>query len=173
MSMSRRVSRSLVAAAALTIGIGHAARTTASAQVQPRPTAPVPIPDSRAGRFVKAWLDAMNSGDSAKMLAFASTYTPQNPPQAAVQMARNIGSVDVVKILVNQPLHLEFLIKVRGAADTYARGVVEVSDTDPLVSRSFGERGIPPGAPLEGCTTYQSPSTTTTPGEAAAKDVAS
>src|SRR5215831_15619965 len=171
MSMTCRVGLSLIAAASL--AIGHAARTAASAQAQPRPTAPVPLPDSRAGRFVKAWLDALNSGDSAKMLTFASTYTPQNPPQAAVQMARNIGSVDVVKILVNQPLHLEFLIKVRGAPDTYARGTVEVSDTDPLIARSFGVRGIPPGAPLEGCTTYQSPSTTTTPGEAAAKDVAS
>jgi hypothetical protein len=169
MPIARRVA-SLLAAALLPTG--HAALTTAAAQAQSAPTAPVAMPDSRAGRLVKAWVDAMNSGDSAKVWTFASTYTPLNPPQAALQLARNIGSIDVVKILVDQPLHLEFLVKVRGAGD-YARGVVDVSDTDPLVARSFGVRGIPPGAPPEGCKTYTAPATTTTPGEAAAKDVAS
>src|SRR5262249_21342856 len=115
---------------------------------------------------------AMNSGDSAKIAAYASTHQPLTPPAGLVQLARTSGGFDVVKILVDQPLHLEFLAKERGSA-SYARGNFDVSDADPLVTTSFGIRLIPPGAPLEGCKTYQPPTTTTTPGEAAPKDVAS
>jgi hypothetical protein len=168
--MTRRVALMLVIASlALT---GNGLRTTASAQSASAPTAPVPIPESRVGRVVKAWLDAFNSGDSATIAAYAATYQPQVPAQGWLQLRRNVGGIDIVKILVNQPLHLEFLAKERGS-DSYSRGTIDVSDVDPPVARNFGLRLIPPGAPPEGCKTYQPPATTTTPGEAAPTDVAS
>jgi hypothetical protein len=153
--------------------LGNAARATAAAQSPPAPppTAPVPIPDTRAGKVLRAWLEAVNSGDSAAIQAYATTYQPQIPPQGLLQFRRTTGGVDVVRIFVNQPLHLEFLTKDRGST-TYGRGTIDVSDTDPLIAKNLGLRAIPPGAPLEGCTTYQQPPTTIAPGVADPKDVA-
>jgi hypothetical protein len=109
------------------------------------------------------------------MRAYLEKYQPQAAPQAVqglLQLRSASGGIDVVKIFVSQPIHLEFLAKERGSSN-YSRGAVDVSDTDPLVAKNLFVRVIPPGAPLEGCPTYQPPSTTTTPGLANPKDVES
>jgi len=144
----------------------------AAAAQSPAPTTPVAIPDSRAGRVLHAWLDAFNSGDSAAIQAYLSKYQPQVPPQGVLQMRNALGALDVVRIFVNQPTHLEFLAKERSSA-AYLRGLVDASDADPLVARNLAVRVIPPGAPLEGCPTYRDAPTSTAPGVANPKDVAS
>ena len=139
----------------------------------PPPTTPVAIPATRAGTALKAWLDAVNSGDSARVVAYGAKYQPQMPsPAGMLQLRATTGGLDVVQIQANQPTHIEFLAKERSSA-SYSRGTMDVSGADPLVVTGFGLRLLPPGAPLEGCKTYKEPPTTTTPGVADPKDVAS
>ncbi len=162
--MSHRIALALAAAFFVAAG--------APAQSPAAPTTPVAIPSTRAGTVLQAWLDALNSGDTAVAKAYAAKYQPQIPPNGMLQLRSTTGGLDVVRIFVNQPTHLEFLAKERASA-AYSRGTVDVSDTDPLVAKGFGLRLLPPGAPLEGCTAYREPPTTTTPGVADPKDVAS
>jgi hypothetical protein len=71
-----------------------------------------------------------------------------------LQLRANTGGFDLVKILASEPRHIEFLLKERSSA-SYGRGVLDVADGEPLAAKGFGIRLVPPGAPLEGCKTYQ------------------
>lgn len=144
-----------------------------AAQAGPPPTTPVTIPDSRAGRVLKAWSEAFNSGDSAALRTYAARYHPQMNVTGQSRLRATNGGFEVVKILVNQPTHIEVVLKERGGAAGYARGTMEVSEADPPTVSSFALRGVPPGAPPEGCSTYAAPPTTTAPGGANPKDVES
>ena len=143
---------------------------SAGAQASPSPTAPVPIPDSRVGRVLTAWSEAFNSGDSAAIRAYAAKYQPQMNVAGQVRLRTANGGFDVVKILVNQPTHIEVVLKEKTAGG-YARGTMEVSQVDPPAVSAFMLRGVPPGAPPEGCSSYSAPPTTTTPGTANPTDV--
>lgn len=166
--MARYLSRMWKVSSALAIAV---ATRSAGGQASP-PTAPVPIPDSRVGGVLKAWSDAFNSGDSTALRAYAAKYHPQMNVAGQARLRVANGGFDVVKILVNQPTHIEVVLKEKNGGG-YARGTMDVGEADPPAVSGFAVRGVPPGAPPEGCSTYAAPPTTTTPGAANPKDVES
>jgi hypothetical protein len=168
--MARYLTRMRKVSSALAIAVSV---RSGAAQGAPPPTSPVPIPDSRVGHVLKAWSEAFNSGDSAVVRAYAAKYHPQMNVAGQVRLRGTNGGFDVVKILVNQPTHIEVVLKEKAGALGYARGTMEVGEADPPTVSAFMLRGVPPGAPPEGCSTYAAPPTTTAPGVANPKDVES
>jgi len=125
------------------------------------------------GKVLSAWLDAYHAGDSATMVAYNRQYMPTMPPNLGIAVRANAGDADFVKILKEQPDHLEFLLREKKSGN-YLRGMIEITG-DPPTARQFGLRVVPPGVPPEGCTTYTDPPAraTSAPGGADPKDVAS
>jgi hypothetical protein len=131
------------------------------------------IPTTPVGRVLSAWLDAFHSGDSARMVAYNRQYMPAMPATLGIPIRTSAGDVDFVKILKDQPQHLEFLLREKQSGN-YLRGMIEVDGDQPIAKR-FGLQLVPPGAPPEGCSTYADPAprATTAPGGADPRDVAS
>ena len=133
--------------------------------------AAVAIPATPAGGALRAWYNAYNAGDSAAIQAFLTKY--QSPIPSAVMLAnrRNSGGLELIKVLVDQPRHIEFVARQK-SSDLNVRGTIALSDGEPGTLTQIAMRAISPGAPLEGCKTYDPPPTTTN-GAANPKDVAS
>jgi retinol-binding protein 3 len=110
---------------------------TASAQVA--------TPDGPAGKTLKAWLTAFNSGDKAQMEAYCKTYDPKQTADMMMGFQKMTGGFELVKILKAEPLHLEYVVKERNSK-TRAVGTLDVKDGDPAVVVQAGLRALPPGA---------------------------
>jgi hypothetical protein len=120
--------------------------------------APVAIPNSSAGILLKQWLDEFNRADSAGLDAFSKAHNPRVNAQQQLRLARASGGVEVVRIISAEPSHIIFAARAK-TGGTGLRGNIELMDGDPTQIKNFGIQQIPPGAPLEGCATYASPST--------------
>ena len=120
--------------------------------------APVAIPNSSAGTLLKQWLDLFNRADSAGLDAFSKAHNPRVNAQQQLRLARASGGIEVVRVISAEPSHIIFAARAKtGGAGLH--GNIELMDGDPSQIKNFGIQQIPPGAPLEGCTTYASPST--------------
>jgi len=108
-------------------------------------------PETPAGRTLKAWLEAFNSGDRALLDAYLHKYDPSKSVENEMQFRRMTGGFNLLQIVKSEPLHLEFLVKGRGD-DTTAFGKLEVKDGDPAQVASFGLRAIPPGTAVSDLT---------------------
>jgi hypothetical protein len=102
------------------------------------------IPDTPAGRTVRAWFAAFNSGDRALMDAYYKKYDPSKSVDDEKRFREMTGGFDLLKILKSEPLHLEFLVKEK-RGDTQAIGKIDVNDGEPALVADFGLRAIPPG----------------------------
>lgn len=120
--------------------------------------APVAIPNSPAGTLLKQWLDVFNRGDSAGLDAFSRAHFPRVNAQMQMQTHRATGGIELIRIISAEPSHITFAARAR-AASVGLRGNIELMDGDPSQIKNFGLRDIPPGASIEGCTAYASPST--------------
>jgi hypothetical protein len=109
------------------------------------------LPDSPAGRTLKAWLEAFNSGNQAQMEAYCRKYGPDQSASRMVSFRNMTGGFELLQILQNERLHVEFLVKERNS-DTEALGSLEVKDAEPAEVVGFGIRAIPPGTPISGLT---------------------
>jgi hypothetical protein len=130
--------------------------------------APVAIPNSSAGTLLKQWLDVFNRADSAGLDAFSKAHYPRVSAQTQMQNQRATGGIDLVRIISAEPSHITFAARSR-AKPFGLRGNIELMDGDPSQIKTLAMQLVPPGVPLEGCTTYASPSTHGT----SAADVAS
>jgi hypothetical protein len=132
--------------------------------------APVAIPNSPAGTLLKQWLDVFNRADSAGLDAFARAHNPRVNAQAQLRLARASGGVDLVRIISAEPSHVTFAARAK-TGGTGLRGNIEVMGGDPSQIKNFGIQSVPPGASLEGCTTYALPSTQgTSPADVASEE---
>ncbi len=102
------------------------------------------IPDTPAGRTLKAWLVAFNSGDRALMDAYYKKYDPSKSVDDEKRFRDMTGGFDLLKILKSEPLHAEFLVKEK-RSDTQAIGKIDVKNGEPALVTDFGLRAIPPG----------------------------
>jgi hypothetical protein len=127
---------------ALVLGLAAAwaQRTTPDTQAGGQTT----IPDTPAGRTLKAWLAAFNSGDRALMDVYYKKYDPSKSVDDEKRFRDMTGGFDVLKILKSEPLHLEFLVKEK-RSDMQAIGKIDVKDGEPALVSDFGLRAIPPG----------------------------
>ncbi len=114
---------------------------------QPAPNtqaAQTTIPDTPAGRTLKAWFAAFNSGDRELMDAYYKKYDPSKTVDDEKRFRDMTGGFDLLKILKSEPLHVEFLVKEK-RSDTQAIGKIDVKDGEPALVTDFGLRAIPPG----------------------------
>jgi hypothetical protein len=110
----------------------------------PQATTQTAIPDTAAGRTLKAWLTAFNSGDRAVMDAYYKKYDPSKSVDDEKRFRDMTGGFDLLKILKSEPLHVEFLVKEK-RGDTQAIGKIDVKEGEPALVSDFGLRAIPPG----------------------------
>jgi hypothetical protein len=106
------------------------------------------IPDTPAGRTLRAWLDAFDSGDRAKVEAYVKTFEPQQSVERMMAFHNQTGGFDLLAIESSEPLLIKFRVKEK-ASPTIAIGSIQVKDAQSAVVDSFGLRAIPPGAVLE------------------------
>jgi hypothetical protein len=117
----------------------------AQSQPQPQSTSAAPvIPDTPAGHTFRAWLDALNSGDTAQMKAYAAKYDPARPADQMIFSSKQTGGMKLLGIDKSQRLHLEFRVKEK-ASPTTAVEKLDVKGTDPAEVVTFGLRAVPPG----------------------------
>ena len=102
--MTRRVVHG-VRVLALTASIASTASRALPAQAatQLRQTA---VPDTPPGRVLKAWLDAFNSGDSARLEAYYKKYEPSKSAAGQIALRRATGGFDLVGVEKSDTLHL-------------------------------------------------------------------
>jgi len=106
------------------------------------------IPDTSAGKTLRAWLDAFNSGDHAKIEAYIKTTDPQQTADGMMAFRNQTGGFDLLSIESSEPLLIKFRVKEK-ASPTEAIGSLEVKDGQPATVEHFSLRAIPPGAVVE------------------------
>lgn len=91
------------------------------------------IPDTPAGRLLRFWLAAFNSGDRAKVIEFREKHAPDQPDRSEqmLQMRRFTGGFDLRRIESATPTSLKAIVKER-EGDTHARLELTVASEDPL-----------------------------------------
>jgi hypothetical protein len=109
----------------------------------PAPPQPA-IPDTPAGRTLKAWFEAFNSGDRARLDVYLHKYDPSKSVDNEMQFRSMTGGFNLLQIIKSEPLHLEFLVKER-RGETTAVGTLDVKEGDPAAVDDFGLRALPPG----------------------------
>ena len=105
------------------------------------------IPDTPAGRTFKAWLDAFNSADRARVTAYIQKYEPGKTEHLdmMMQLRDMSGGLDIVSIDKSEPLHIEFHLKER-ARDVGSSGQLDVKDGEPAIVAQFQLRASGPGS---------------------------
>lgn len=102
------------------------------------------IPDTPAGRTLKAWFEAFNSGDRARTEAYIQKFDPSRPLDNQMSFRSQTGGFDLISVEKRERTHIEFRVKEK-AGPTIALGRLDVKDADPAEVVSFGVRAIPPG----------------------------
>ncbi len=109
---------------------------------RPTPAAPT-MPDTAAGRTMAAWLDAFNSGEVARMYAFADRY--KDPMRRWITNFREqTGGFDAVAIEHSEPRSITVVVKEK-ASPAQQIGFLRVTNGDPAVIESFMFVEVPPG----------------------------
>ena len=94
------------------------------------------IPDTPAGTALRAWLDAYNSGDSARVAAFLHSYDVEYPLSNSFVFRQMTGGFDLLRVEVSEPRHIEFILRPRNGPGV-AYGALDVSPGEP--SRVWGD----------------------------------
>jgi retinol-binding protein 3 len=89
------------------------------------------IPSTPAGSVLRTWLDAFNSGDSARMDAYYRKFQPSVHVQSELPFREQTGGFDLLSIERSEPRHIEFTVKER-KSPMVGYGVLDVSATEPL-----------------------------------------
>lgn len=93
-------------------------------------SAPI-IPDTPAGHALAAWLDAFNSGDSAKFQSFKKAHAPWLNLDAEMKGRARTGGYDLLTIDKGNKLWIVFRVQERASlAQTLGSLVVRSSDPD-------------------------------------------
>ena len=101
-----------------------------------------PFPDTPAGRTLKAWFEAFNSGDQAQIAAYLQKFDPSRPLDMQVNFRNQTGGFDLLSIDKSERTNITFRVKEK-ASPTVAIGRIEVKDADPAgVIASFGLRAV-------------------------------
>src|SRR5213080_257219 len=92
------------------------------------------IPNTPAGKVLRAWVDAYNSGDSARVAMFFRTYSVEDALRGAFAFRKMTGGLDLLSVQVSEARHVEFMTRFRagpmvgyGALDVLAADTSHVS----------------------------------------------
>ncbi len=137
--------RSQCTAVALTLILGASAiaqtpQATGASAVTP--------PDTPAGRVIADWMEAFNSGDSTKLVAYYQKYHVQRAMGPQMERRRLSGGFDLVSIERSEPRMLETVFRER-ATGNLAYGVLELSpDGVPITLKQSLLMPVPPGGSI-------------------------
>ena len=109
------------------------------------------IPDTPAGHVLSAWLDAINSGDRARIEAYVQKHDPKNSAELMTRFREQTGGFQLLAIESSQPLAIKFRVKEK-LGSTVALGTIALKDAQSEAVASFGLRAIPPGTKEEDIT---------------------
>src|SRR5947209_14219973 len=73
------------------------------------------IPDTAAGRTLRAWLDAFNSGEQAKLEAYFKAYEPGKSADQMTGFREQTGGFELLSIDKSEPTHIEFRVKEKSS----------------------------------------------------------
>ena len=110
------------------------------------------IPDTPAGRQFSAFLEAFNSGDSARLDAFLREQFPSRPlPPGANSALRTLsGGFDVVRVETSSDNQIVALLRERDWEGSYARATMEVGPDGKITGSALQQVSAPSGvAPVE------------------------
>jgi hypothetical protein len=138
-----RLARRLVAVA-IAGAIALNPPSQARAQATTVSTAGAAIPNTPAGRVLKAWLDAFNSGDAARMDAYYRKYQPDLSASGEMPFRDETGGFDLVTVQKSDPLSIVFRVKDR-KSKTQARGRLAVASAAADTVASFTLSAVPAG----------------------------
>jgi retinol-binding protein 3 len=106
------------------------------------------IPDTPAGHILRAWLDAFNSGDRAKIEAYVKTFDPEKSVDLLLAVRNESGGFDLLGIESSEPKLIKFRAKEK-ASSTVVIGSLLVNDGQPPTVKNFALRPIPADAVVE------------------------
>lgn len=108
-------------------------------------------PNTPAGRTLRGWLEAFNSGDRSKMEAYVKTIYPTESVDEMLSFRQQTGGFDLTRIESSEPLKVRFRVKERDGPTT-ALGSLIVKNGQPPTVESFALRLLPPGVVVENVT---------------------
>ena len=106
------------------------------------------IPDTPAGRTLRAWLEAFNSGDQARLEAYIHTLDPKQSVEGMTAFRTQTGGFELLSIESSQPLMIKFRVKEK-ASQTVGLGSLKVKNAQLATVEHFDLRAIPAGAVVE------------------------
>src|SRR5262245_21206564 len=93
----------------------------------PRPR----FPPTPAGKTMRAWFDAFNSGDEVRIEEFAATYKYPKPDEL-VAFRKRTGEFELISLGTVWELEVRFVVKEKNGP-TKVVGRLRVKDTEPAV----------------------------------------
>src|SRR6266436_5431277 len=102
------------------------------------------FPDTPAGRTLKAWFEAFNSGDRTRMEGYIQKFASARSIDNQMNSRNQTGGFELLSIDKSERAHIEFRVKEK-AGPTTAIGRLNVKDADPAEVVSFGVRALQPG----------------------------
>jgi len=112
------------------IASAHPLGAQVSAATPPQPVVTA-IPKTPAGDALRAWLDAFNSGDTARLGAHYRRFQPEITADDEIGFRDQTGGFDLLSIERSEPRHLEFTVRERKSPMT-GYGVLDVSSAEPV-----------------------------------------
>jgi hypothetical protein len=112
-------------------------------------SADVTIPDTTAGRIMRVWLEAFNSGDRTRLDDYYQKYEPSKHADDFMDFRDRVGGFELLSIEKSEPKRIVFLLKERNS-ERRALAKFQVSDSDPPQVTSAEVRGIFDGAAVIG-----------------------
>jgi retinol-binding protein 3 len=109
---------------------------TLPATLPAQKTSDAAIPSNPAGQVLKAWLDAFNSGDSARLAAYYKRYLPDVNIGREMSFRRQIGGFDLVSVHHSDAEQIQFSVKERNSPNV-AFGVIEMPKAGSTVLQAF------------------------------------
>jgi hypothetical protein len=110
--------------------------------------AETPIPDTSAGHVVRAWIDAFNSGDRAKIEEYVRTVDPSQSVGGMISLRNQTGGFELLSIESSEPLHIRFRVKRKLDGTTMLGNLLMRAGWNPAVE-IFRLTDLPPGvAPM-------------------------
>ena len=106
------------------------------------------IPDTPAGRTLRAFLDAFNSEDLAKLQAYVKEYGSQASAEGLQGFSGQTGGFTLLSIKTSTPDSITFMVEGKSDHLT-AFGNLRLANVDPPKVKLLNIRAIPPGATVE------------------------
>lgn len=111
----------------------------------------IAIPATPAGQTLRAWLEALNSGDREAIDAYVKTMDKENSVDGMVRFRQQTGGFDLLSIESSEPLHIRFRVKEK-VGPTNALGNLMVKDGQPPTVELFNLHVLPPDVAIENVT---------------------